>query len=426
MVRRSVSGSESSNNRRRHKKASPGLQIKERDGSWHIVGTLRACGRSVRVRRSTELPAKSETREAAETIRLRIEKEIRDEAIHGVRPSVAVALAARDYLTRPRERPLSISDINTIKHVVREFGTRILREIGEREWDGLVRRRMEGRKASTRERYLNTILAFLSWCAARPRGYLEQIPAFDRDKKARNPNTRARRRVADISPELLQIMLDHAAPHLRAQIAVELSTGGRVSSVLHGCRLCDVILAEGREQITFHDTKNGDMVTAALHPRAAEELRSYLAFRGNLHDREGALFLTGQGKPYAPGRGTQNKTAFNAMKRRAIKAIGKEAADKARALHAAKNIIAAKEVIAAARDHQRLVGQITQHWFRHLLADRLLKSGADIRTVMAQGGWRDPKSVMGYTRDVEAHRRQMVRDLPLGDCSRSSKDEESA
>lgn len=44
------------------------------------------------------------------------------------------------------------------------------------------------------------------------------------------------------------------------------STGARVSSLLYGCRLCDYLAAEGREQITFHDTKNGDRVTATVHP----------------------------------------------------------------------------------------------------------------------------------------------------------------
>jgi hypothetical protein len=51
-----------------------------------------------------------------------------------------------------------------------------------------------------------------------------------------------------------------------------------------------LILAEGREQITFHNTKNGESVTAILHPRAVEALKAYLKVRGRLHDREGPLF----------------------------------------------------------------------------------------------------------------------------------------
>lgn len=62
-----------------------------------------------------------------------------------------------------------------------------------------------------------------------------------------------------------------------------------------------------------------------------------------------------------------------------------------------------------------LIGKFTQHWFRHMLADNMLKAGADIRTVMAQGGWLDQKSVLGYTRDVPDYRRDKVRSLPIGD-----------
>lgn len=123
------------------------------------------------------------------------------------------------------------------------------------------------------------------------------------------------------SPDLVLFLLQHAAPHLKAQIAVEWSTGARVSSILHGCRLCDVILATGREQITFHDTKNGEPVTAALHPFAAKAVAEYLQIRGKLEKREEPLFLADDGKPYKPGRGTQNRTAFDGMKRRAVKRL---------------------------------------------------------------------------------------------------------
>lgn len=405
------------------KKAAPGLKVVERDGHWHIQGTCRVGGKSVRVRRSTELKATKELLEEAEFLRLKIEQEVRDEVIHGVKPTQPLAIAARDYLNRPRERHLSASDINAIKHVVREFGTRMLREIAEEEWDAFVRRRMEGRKSSTRERYINTILAFLNWCAKRPRQWLDELPQFDRDRKARNPNTRARRRVSDVGPDLVLFMLAHAAPHLKAQMAVEWSTGARVSSILHGCRLCDVILAEGREQITFHNTKNGQPVTASLHPFAARAIADYLEVRGNLHDREGPLFLTDEGKPYSPGRGPQNKTAFNGMKRRAAQALRDAGAEQARELRREGLVAEARAVVAEVREQAFLLSQVTQHWFRHMLADTLLKNGADIRTVMEQGGWLDPKSVMGYTRDVADHRRRMVNNLPLG-TSLTREDEE--
>lgn len=75
------------------------------------------------------------------------------------------------------------------------------------------------------------------------------------------------------------------------------------------------------------------------------------------------------------------------------------------------------------KDRARLIGQIIQHWFRHLLADAMLKAGADIRTVMHQGGWLDQKSVIGYSRDVEEYRRQKVNQLPIVGGSDPDNDE---
>jgi hypothetical protein len=85
---------------------------------------------------------------------------------------------------------------------------------------------------------------------------------------------------------VISLLIDTAAPHLRGQIAIHWSTGARVSSLIYGCRLCDYLAVPGREQITFHDTKNGQRVEAAVHhPWAAAIMAEYLAWRGHLEDR---------------------------------------------------------------------------------------------------------------------------------------------
>jgi hypothetical protein len=53
-----------------------------------------------------------------------------------------------------------------------------------------------------------------------------------------------------------------------------------------------------------------------------------------------------------------------------------------------------------------LIKQVTQHWFRHLLATKLLRR--DPRAAMEQGGWLDIRSVMGYSHDVPEYRRKLV------------------
>lgn len=404
--------------RRKGKRAGPGLQIVDRDGYWHVHGRVRAAGRSIRIRQSTGLEARPELWEDADAIRLQIETEIRAEAIHGVKPSVPVAVAADRYLTQPRKRPIGAATTRTLQEVVRRFRLRLLSDIDPLEWNDWVDIRQKGNSASTRERYINDILAFLNWTARRPREWLakDRLPIFERDKEARNPNTRARRRIEDLSPQLIQLMIEQASLHLAAQLVTEWSTGARVSSILYGCRLCDLILAPGREQITFHETKNGRPVTAALHPFAAAKLGEYLEWRGRLHDREGPLFLTHAKLPYTDNGkagGGQNKTAFNAMKRRTACAIRNAAAAEAIAMWRSGQRAAARAIVAEGRETANLVGRVTQHWFRHLLATKMLQLG-DLKSTMEQGGWADPRSVMGYAHDVPDHRRGIVERLNGG------------
>lgn len=57
-----------------------------------------------------------------------------------------------------------------------------------------------------------------------------------------------RRRVEELRPELIQLLFDCAHISSRAQLAVERPTGARVSSVLFAARVCDLILAEGRDR----------------------------------------------------------------------------------------------------------------------------------------------------------------------------------
>lgn len=62
--------------------------------------------------------------------------------------------------------------------------------------------RMKANASSTRERFINSVAGFLGWCAAPPRKWCD-VPAFDRDKEARNSRRRARRAVAELSPQLI-------------------------------------------------------------------------------------------------------------------------------------------------------------------------------------------------------------------------------
>lgn len=398
---------------RSRKKRSPGLAVVERDGYWHIHGTLRAAGRSALYRKSLGLAATAENRDAAEAEKLRIEREFRDATIHGVRPSVPLGVAADQFLAKhPGLKPF---ERRVIKEITAEFGLRRIDQIGDDEWDNLVTKRHLGNKPSSRERWLNALYAFLNWCRQKPRHWLAELPALERDTAAARPKHRRARRVAELTPALILFLAQHASPHLKGPLAIMWCGGARVASLLYECRLCDYIAAPGREQLTLHRTKSGEPVVVAVHAPAAALMREYLAWRGELADREAPLFVTpkrgrdGKWLPYAlkVGEGGQLKRTWEGMLRRAAATVARDAAVAAMRLRR-RDTKAAREVIAIARDRIGLIRQITPHWFRHALATAMLSKGGDIRAVMDQAGWVDSRSPMGYIHDVPERRRAVV------------------
>jgi integrase len=113
--------------------------------------------------------------------------------------------------------------------------------------------------------------------------------------------------------------------------------------------------------------------------------------------REDPLFLTHRGAAYSR-RGRErgwsgfNKTAFNAAKRRAVKAKRRQAA-----------------VTPAGGDRERawmlwaeaaLLAQVTRHWLRHWFATHALAAGMSLQAIAAQGGWRKYSSIEAYAHDV--------------------------
>jgi integrase len=314
---------------------------------------------------------------------------------------------------------LAPTSVTIVQEIEAEFGNRRGNDIAPSEWklwvDGdltarpPVKGRMTGRSAATRERFLGTTLAFLHYAVKHHGFALERLPSFTRDKAARNPNRRKRRRVGEMRPDLIQLLFDCAHITLRAQLAVVRCTGARVSSIIYAARVCDLVLGSERSHITFPKTKNGVDATAALDKTAVAVLKDYLLWRGNLHDRESPLFLTYRRKPYIfNGRrsGGQTKTGFRAAKRRACAALIEKAERLAAEMRKRGRNKAADETLAAAKADAALLSQVTPHWFRHRLATLMVRR--DPRAAMEQGGWLDMRSVFGYAHDVPEHRHDLV------------------
>src|SRR5438045_4009026 len=162
-----------------------GLQIVERDSRWHVHGTVVVRNRRRRVRKSTGLSATVENLDAAQEIRRQIEAQTRDELIFGFAASVSVVIATNAYVARPRQRPLNAGDVDRLSEIAKVFGNRLLNRIDDREWAEWIERRMKGNAPATRERYIDLLIAFLTWCRKRPRQWIVDLPAIERDRAAR-------------------------------------------------------------------------------------------------------------------------------------------------------------------------------------------------------------------------------------------------
>ncbi len=275
-------------------------------------------------------------------------------------------------------------------------------------WNEVVNGMMAGNTPGTVNRFVTALTPFMGWLVAEK--YLPSLVTLARHKDGGPKKHVKRRQVAELRPDLLVYFFSFAAIHLRAQLYVEWSTAGRVSSLLFGCKLADLILTPDRPSITFHDTKNGDTVTAALHPEILPVLEAYLKWRGGLHRRNEPLFLTHRRQPYSikghlKGAGGQNKTAFHAARSRAVKAKIWESVMARRAGDV-------EQAIALKAD-ARLLNQVTQHWLRHWFVTHSLAGGMSLTGVMGQGGFRSIGAVQRYQHDVDTVRRAAVAALPI-------------
>ena len=398
------------------------LTLFPRDGNYHARGTIRHAGLKRRVRESLGVPYSAKHEEEARAAAHAVEERVRRELGGGVAP-MSFAENALAFMSRPKDQPLGPSDVAAIKEMARFFGTRILRDISPAEFISFVDTRQKGNTSATRERYLNTVVAFLT--DAISKGQYPEMPKFKRDKDARNPTKRARRKVAQVRPYLLALLLEASHIAIAAQLCAEAANGGRVSSVLFGCAREDLDMTPKAMTLTYHDTKNGLDVPTALPELSRPVFESFLLWRevqvraGHVSDsNDTPLFLTPLGRPYKVNKhytGTRNKTAFNAAKKRALVLLETRAAETIAAFEAAGDLTAATGARKQFAQDNRILKAFTQHWLRHKLATDLGR--LDLRAAMKQGGWKDIRSVQGYLIDDAEFQRQAVENRVLFDTN---------
>jgi integrase len=203
---------------------------------------------------------------------------------------------------------------------------------------------------------------------------LDRVPKFTRPKRVKG-------RTVYFMPDQAERMVAAAAPHLEPLLIFLLATGARLSEALY-LDWRDVNLAGG--QVIFQADR-----TKSQKDRHVELVPRVVAALANLAHREGMVFRTDDGKPYAINKtkddrhyGGQIKTAWKGARKRA--GLGKE---------------------------------FTPHTCRHTWASWHYALNLDPFMLRDDGGWADVKEVQTYAhRMLRGHEVAISTFLGLSRC----------
>jgi integrase len=273
---------------------------KGRSRFYRIRGTVRG--------RHIDETTGVESRELAEAIRIKREGQILDESIFGPRASRRFSEAAVSYIETIRPGPTQTiaiigrerGDGTLSRSLIDDFGPMLVSAIDQAAVDKIMRERFGRVTQATLQRHLLTpLISVLTFAAERK--------WCDRPQLWRPPAPKGRSRW--LTYEEADKVLSAAAPHIYRLALFLMLTGARMSEVTE-LDWRDVSLA-GRWAV-FRDTKRKDEDRGVpLHPQL-------IAMLANLRHRQGRVFLTNRGLPYAEREGGgQIKTAWAATLRRA-------------------------------------------------------------------------------------------------------------
>jgi len=349
------------------------LKLTRRGRVWYVRGTVRG----VRVYETTGAVDRSR----AEEYRAAREAQLWDRRLHGERGQRPFAEAALVYL---EGRALAPRSRAAIRPLVTHFGDWPLADIDQAALDAYARRYHPRAQPQTVQRAVITPMCAILRAAAR-RGWCAS-PAFERPKP---PPARLRYLTEDEAERLIAASADH----LRPLVVFLLYTGARLGEALR-LDWRDVDLEARR--VRFTRTKSGRPRGVPLHERA------FLAL-ANLPHREGAVFRTPAGAPYADrdGRGGgQIKTAWRGACIRAglVETTG-------------------HRIDAKGRRRPILRPTVRVHDLRHTFASWLVMRGAPLRTVAELLGHASLDMVMRYAHLSPDHLRAAVDALPSGEES---------
>lgn len=306
------------------------LELIKRHGSrnWYMRGTVRG----VTVDKST----RTDSRDAADAIRIKEQARILDRSVHGERATVTFLEVAVLYMEGGGEARF-------MKPLINHFKTRKIAEIEQEDIDAAAKALYPGRSPATLNRHVYTPMSAVLALATRRKW--SEARRFDRPRQPKG-------RIRWLTPAEADRLVECSATHLRPLVTFLLATGARLSEALY-LQWHDVDLS--RRHVSFTDTKSGEARGVPLHDRAFEAL-------ANLKHRVGPVFLKPNGKPYKEKQdgGGQIKTGFAGACRRAR------------------------------------IKNFSPHDCRHTWATWHYMANRDLAALMLLGGWKSEAMVLRY------------------------------
>ena len=364
-----------------------GLHVTLRDNSpyLYIIGTVRVGARSERVQFSTRLHNEAPGAwEAAETIRLRREREALDRVLYNRPPPRPMEHLVSDYLAR---HEYSHSIRKAAKEIAQAFEGILVADLDRDRIEAHLNKRFAPHELGSRRQH-ETILHAMLVLAVRERS-LYQVPYWNRIPYKPHKGAHVAKYFL---PGEVELLIECADYHLKPILAVLYATGAKLRQTLLLLRE-HVHLERGQGRVLLTDTAGGGFYSRPLHDYAVDQICIWLLRR---HDDHPQLFLTHVGKPYRGNARISGKigTAFRIARERCSAELERR----------------------GYRERAEVMAQVTPQWLRHNFANTLHKVyGMDARGIADAGMWADAANVhRNYVSSVPEIIEHQIRKLPLG------------
>lgn len=405
-------------------------KLKKRGPVFWIEGTIRVGKASIRIRETTGCRDKG----GAELIYARRCAEISEQLLRGERPGgrriPGFATAAADYVEDKDKgaRPLGNQDRAKLLTLAEYFGEKPVDAFEPEDWADFVTEKLDDPAPATVRRWYAMFSPPLVRTAAK---FRVPLPKFVL------PSEGPAREIF-LEPADRDGLLPSYAEHVQPIALMLCLQGCRVSEALR-LRWSDVSFS--RNTLTFRHTKNGELRVVPIHPEVRTALEKLYQ-----HRSVGLVFVKPDGTPYADrraashGNGTDGsgirKAHATALRRFTVSKLftGQESCPHCgcRLVEAPSTPQSAWVELALVRpagareelsDYRLSCAQCIRkgrseliakiNWFRihdwrHHWASWFIMDGGDAPSLMALGGWKNPKMVQRYVKLDVRHLEQKL------------------